>query len=290
MAPAARLLACVCLALAATMPARSAEPETLQIPTPEERALFRKQHVRLSGMSAPLTNKQAAIAAAQDDVDIQHYLLDLEFVPATQRVQGAVTITGQSLVPGLQHLVLDLMDNMTVTQCRRSTTSLAFTHTGNLLDVTLERPYDPGQTFFVQVLYNGVPDPAGFGSIGWTKYGSGAPGSMVWTLSEPDGAKTWWPCKDRPDDKATVEEWWTVPSTWTATGNGLLIATVAKAGSKTQYQWRPHDPLTTYLVSIAATAYSKFSQTYTTLAGGTMPIDHYVYPENLTSAQASFTA
>jgi hypothetical protein len=112
---------------------------------------------------------------------------------------------------------------------------------------------------------------------------------MVWTLSEPDGAKTWWPSKDRPDDKATVEEWWTVPSSWTATGNGVLIGTVAKSGSRTQYQWRMHDPVTTYLVSATATIFSKFSQTYTTLTGGTMPIDHYVYPEHLANAQASFS-
>jgi hypothetical protein len=41
-----------------------------------------------------------------------------------------------------------------------------------------------------------------------------------------------------------------------------------------------HDPIPTYLVSVAATVYSKFSQTLHDARGGTMPIDHYVYPEH----------
>ena len=288
MSPIARMFACAWIAGSVITAAHAGEPDVFPVPTPQEREQFRKQHLRLSGMGAPLSPAQAALAAAQDDVDILHYFLQLEFIPSTQRVAGAVGITGKSLVNGFQHVVLDLMDNMTVTQVLRGTTSLAFTHTGNLLDVTLDQTFGPGQTFVVQVFYNGVPNPTGFDSIGWTKGSSGAAGSMVWTLSEPDGAKTWWPCKDRPDDKATVEEWWTVPNTWTATGNGLLTGTVAVSGNRTQYKWTMHDPVTTYLVSVAATAYSKFSQTYTTLAGGTMPIDHYVYPEHLSKAQTSF--
>jgi len=285
-----RLLGSVLAALLAASSARSGEPELFPVPTLDERDQFRKSHVRLSGLNEPLSGQEIAIAAAQDDVDIQHYLLVLEFIPTTRGVTGSVTVTGKSLVNGFQHLVLDLMANMNVTIVRRGATNLAFTRPGNLIDITLDQPFSAGQTFIVQVVYNGIPDPTGFGSIDWTKFGSGAQGTAVSTLSEPDGSKTWWPCKDRPDDKATVEERWTVPNTWTATGNGLLMATIPNPTTgKTQYQWVLHDPIPTYLVSIAATVYSKFSQTYTTLAGGTMPIDHYVYPEHLASAQASFT-
>jgi hypothetical protein len=283
------VLACACLALFAASSARAGEPESFPVPTPEQREQLRKGHLRLGGMNAPLSAAETMIAIAQDDVDIQHYFLDLEFVPSTRSVTGSVTVTGKSLVDGFQHLVLDLAANMTVTQVLRGTTDLAFTRPGDLLDITLDQPFDTDQAFAVQVVYNGIPDATGFGSISWRKKSLGLPGQMVSTLSEPDGARSWWPCKDRPDDKATVDEWWTVPGTWTATGNGWLIGTVPKAGSKTQYQWRMHDPLTTYLVSIAATVYSKFSQSYTTLTGGTMPIDHYVYPEHLANAQASFT-
>src|SRR5262245_19654662 len=276
------------LALPVVTPARAGDNDLPPMPTPEEREAFRKSKVRVSGMSAPSTAEPFAIAAAQDDVDVTHYLIVLEFIPATRGVSGSVTVTGKSLVNGFQHLVLDLMANMNVTIVRRNGINLSFTRPGNLIDITLDQPFNAGQSFAVQIVYNGIPDPTGFGSIDWTKRGSGPTGEMVSTLSEPDGAKTWWPCKDRPDDKATVEERWTVPSAWTATGNGLLTNTVVN-GAKTQYTWILHDPIPTYLVSIAATSYQKFSLSYTKLAGGSMPIDFYVYPEDLLNAQFSFS-
>src|SRR6185295_728574 len=55
-----------------------------------------------------------------------------------------------------------------------------------------------------------------------------------------------------------------------------------------RYRWKPSHPLTTYLVSIAATNYASFSHTYTPIAGGSMPVVYYVYPDNLAAAQASF--
>ncbi len=47
--------------------------------------------------------------------------------------------------------------------------------------------------------------------------------------------------------------------------------------------------MTTYLVSIAATDYVSFSDSYTPLAGGSMPIDYFVYSEDLADAQVSFS-
>jgi len=279
----------------ATWLATSAAPPpppdlTFPIPSPEQREAFRKSHVRLGGLQALRTPEQDAILAAQDDVDVQHYFLDVEFVPASQSVTGSVTVTGKSLVAGFQHLVLDLSANMSVTQVQRGATNLAYTRNGDVLDITLDQTFDPEATFSVKVTYNGVPLSTGFGSISWKKYPFNQPGTAVSTLSEPEGARSWWPCKDRPDDKATVEMWWTVPGAWTATGNGVLLATVSKSGNRKQYQWKATDPLTTYLVSAAATVYSKFSQSYTTLSGGTMPIDHYVYTQDLADAQVSFSA
>ena len=285
-----RLLTAVGLVLIAVSTARAQKVEPLEIPTPEEREQFRKSHPKIGGMTEPLSTSESAIAAVQDDFDVQHYFLSLEFVPTTRRVTGSVTVTAQSLVPGLQHLVLDLASNMTVTSVLKvpALTALPFTRPGNLIDVTLDQPYNAGQTFDVRVIYNGVPDATGFGSISWSKTSGGTLGTAVSTLSEPSGARSWWPCKDRPDDKATVDEWWTVPDTWTATGNGLLVGVATPSGKK-QFKWHMNDPLTTYLVMVAATVYSTFSQTYSTLAGGTMIIDHYVYPEHLTNAQTSFT-
>jgi hypothetical protein len=271
---------------------RAADPDyDPPIPTREQRQALHKIAPERPAAPAP-TSAQAALLALQDQVDVTHYFLDLDFQPSgsSGTVSGSVTISATSLVDGLQHLVLDLRDNMVVSAVTRGLTSLAATHGGHLLDITLDRPFDAGEPFEVKVTYAGQPQPTGFGSISWRKYSSSGTGQMVSTLSEPQGARDWWPCKDRPDDKATVEEWWTVPNTWTATGNGVLIGSINVSGSKRRFKWMATHPLTTYLVSIAATEYASFSHTYAPIDGGSMPVVYYVYPEDLAKAQTSFSA
>jgi aminopeptidase N len=284
-----RHLAAAAIAFAIALVPLPGRTESMPVPTREERDLLRKSHVRLSGMGAPKTLEENSILVAQDDVDVTRYFLDLEFDPAARTVSGKVTVTGRSLVGGFQHLVLDLLSNMTVSRVTQNGSARAFARPGDLLDITLDRAYAAGETFEVVVEYSGAPQSTGLGSFGWNKYlyGQGQ-GQMAWSLSEPEGARSWWPCKDRPDDKAEVEMWWTVPNTWIATGNGRRIGTADLPRKRKQFRWKPTRPLTTYLVSVAATVYETFSDSYTTLSGGTMPVDYYVYPEDLADAEESF--
>ena len=233
-----------------TVPALADDP--FPIPTPEEREAFMKGHQAWVPRIGPRTKAEAEAFAAQDDFDALHYFLDLDFNPTTRVVSGSVTIQLESRVASLTHVVLDFFDNMTISSVKRGNTNLAYTRGGNLLDVTLDAPVALGQQVSIVVSYSGQPQSTGFGSFGWNRSQFGS-GSMVWSLSEPDGARTWWPCKDRPDDKATVEEWWTVPKTWIATGNGKPNGTSSIGGQRTQYRWLPTHPLTTYLVSVAGT-------------------------------------
>lgn len=269
------------------LPALAAEP--LIIPSPEERAEFRKNHKSYIPPLGPKTRAAAQAWEAQEDFDVLHYFLDLEFNESTRVVSGTVTSTVRSLVPSLTQVAYDFYDNMNIQSIRRGSTNLAYTRAANVVTITLDAPLALDAEATIAITYSGTPQSVGFGSFGWNRGGFGG-GAAVWSLSEPEGARTWWPCKDRPDDKATVEAWWTVNSDWIGTGNGKLIATVRKGGRKTQYQWRATRPMTTYLVSIAGTDYATFSHTYTALDGvTTMPVDYYVYPEDLADAQVSFT-
>jgi len=265
-------------------PVSAAGPPDGRYPTREERDAFRKASRPRPQPESSLTAEQAGAILAQEDFDVLHYFLDLEFSGSSKTIQGSVTITAQSLVTGLTTLTLDLYDNMAVSSVKIGNGSLAYTHSGNILAITLDRPYDPGETVEVAVTYSGSPSSSFFG---WNKYFGLGSGTMAWSLSEPDGARSWWPCKDRPDDKATVDEWYTVPKEWVATGNGLLVAETGRGKTKT-YQWSTSNLLTTYLVSVAATDYVSWSDTYIDLLGNPMPVDYYVYAEDLADSQESF--
>ena len=234
------------------------------------------------------TLASVAAAAAQDDFDVTHYVIDLDFDEVARSVSGSVTLTAVSLVPGLARVPLDLSQALTVSQVTRSGIPLAFTHANNVLDIVLDQPRGTGQPFEIAVAYAGIPITTS-SAISWRKYASTGVGQIVWTLSEPEGARLWWPCKDRPDDKAHVVERWTVRPDWIATGNGRFVGAQTLPSGRKRWQWQSTRPLTTYLVSVAATNYATFGTSYALLGGGTLPINYYVYGEDLAEAQVSFS-
>ena len=74
-----------------------------------------------------------------------------------------------------------------------------FIHSDDLIKIPAPIAVPEGYQFNVTVFYHGTPLATGFGSFNFDEH-EGIP--HVWTLSEPYGARDWWPCKDDPSDKA----------------------------------------------------------------------------------------
>jgi aminopeptidase N len=186
----------------------------------------------------------------------------------------------QSEADGLATVPMDLYANLQVLSVGESATS--FTRSGNVLTLTLKQAFQRGQKFRVSVSYRGQPQSGGFGAFTFNTH-SGAP--IIASLSEPYYARLWWLCKDTPTDKAdSVQVDLIVPDNLMGVSNGKLENVQSANGWKT-FSWKERYPITTYLVSIAVSNYAEFGETFTFSDGTTMPIRHYVYPENLASAQ-----
>lgn len=227
--------------------------------------------------------RTAGIAAG---VDALHYTLDLEFDAGPRTVTGDVTGQFQVLTPGLTHLVLNLYDNMAVSGVDLGGSPLGFSHAGNLLDITLDRPYAAGEIVEVAVSYSGVPSNSGFGAFSWTTHLSN---TLFWSLSEPYYGPVWWPSIDDPGDKVTADMIYTVRNGLVAVSNGVLLSTTSVPGNKTEYHWQTNYPIAPYLISIACTNYSTFADSYTPQGGGApMEMRYWVYPEDLADAQNDF--
>ncbi|GEM_PF-244965 len=230
---------------------------------------------------------QKVLTPNQNDYDVQVYRLKFDIYPTTQLLIGDVTISGFSRVNGLDHLEEDLYDNMTVDSVLQNGTPLAFTHSNDLINITLPTPINQNDPFAVEIFYQGNPQSGGLGTWGWD-YHQGTP--IIWTLSEPYGAPAWWPCKDSPVDKAdSVFLQATVPNNLVVASNGLLTNVIPAGNNRDTYFWETHYPISTYLVSLAITNYAHFTDTYTSpLSGDTMSLSFYVYPEHLAAAQEDF--
>jgi aminopeptidase N len=113
----------------------------------------------------------------------------------------------------------------------------SFTHASNILTITLDRSYVVGETVAVRIYYrhNNVTDAGFYVSNG-----------MVFTDAEPEGARKWFPCWDKPSDKATVDLTAKTPATVKLGSNGRL-ADSTTVGDTTWFHWVSRDPVSTYL-------------------------------------------
>jgi aminopeptidase N len=119
-----------------------------------------------------------------------------------------------------------------------SMAGVSFTHSGNILNISLNATYNPGDTVQVGITYshNNIVDNAFYVSNGF-----------VFTDNEPERARNWFPCWDKPSDKATVNITAKVPSNVKLGSNGRLADSVL-TGDTIYYNWISRDPVPTYLV------------------------------------------
>lgn len=231
----------------------------------------------------------AAMEPRDDDIyhyNVTHEDLNIRIDPTTETIYGSVTMTAESYINNLTTIMIDFMDNMSVDSVYNLSGALNYTRQNNQLLVTPPAPLSQGQQFTVTVNYHGHP---GGGSLQGFTFGSHSGIPIVASLSEPEDARSWWPCKDVPYDKFTADIRYTVPDWMFAASNGLLIDSTHNPDSTITYHWQENYPITTYLISISATNHVHFGEDYISVYGDTMPIDHYVYPERLTQAQTAFS-
>ncbi|MGH7451902.1 MAG: M1 family aminopeptidase, partial [bacterium] len=222
-----------------------------------------------------------AVPTANYGYDAGFYHLQLKILPSTSTIEGTLLMEAKSEAAGLATVPLDLHANMQVLSVGED--AISFTRNGNVLSLALKSAVQSGEKFRVSVTYRGQPESGGFGAFTFQQH-AGAP--IIASLSEPYYARLWWPCKDTPADKAdSVQVDLTVPEILTAVSNGVLENVQTANGWKT-FSWKERYPITTYLVSVAVSNYAEFGETFTFSDGTTMPIRHYVYPENLAQAQA----
>ncbi|MBM4117877.1 hypothetical protein FJ251_09055 [bacterium] len=216
----------------------------------------------------------------QEQYDVRQYDLALNLNPTTQTLTGTNIITATVVGAAISTLELDLATGMTVTACTAGGQPVAWTHSAGLLRVTLDHAYANGDEIEVVVNYTGNPGGEAFG---WDSH-LGQP--MIWTLSEPFGARQWWPCKDLNTDKAeTMRIKVTVPSNLIVASNGKLISDVNNGNGTRTFHWYSNYPIVPYLVSLAIHPYAVNSDWYTPLGGGApMEVRFYVYPDDVGNA------
>lgn len=213
--------------------------------------------------------------------DVTYHKLELTVDPAVYFINGKVTTTFTALA-NMSTVTFDLANELTVSSVKQGTTNLSFVQNGNNeLVITLPSTLTAGNAATVEMIYSGAPPQNAFEAFAINVH-SGAAG--MWTLSEPYGARDWWPCKQDLSDKINnIDVYITAPSQYVSAANGVEQTQIINAnGTKTTY-FRHNYPIPAYLIAFAVTNYQVYTQTAGT-APNTFPIVNYIYPENYNSA------
>jgi aminopeptidase N len=219
----------------------------------------------------------------QDLFDVLHYNLSLNVDPEMGWLSGNVVIVFQALDEPVTHFVLDFVDQMNCASMYLTApypAYLDFVHQDGRITAQLTTPIEPWVVGRIEVQFWGQPEPEGlFGyRVGLTDAGK----PIVATVSEPWSARSWWPCKDDPRDKAWVITNIMVPPGLTAVSNGSF-----QGQEGLVFSWLEWMPIPTYLVSLVVSDYDEIQETYEGSAGQ-IELHHYVFPELISEAQADF--
>ncbi|MBM4399677.1 MAG: glutamyl aminopeptidase, partial [Candidatus Cloacimonetes bacterium] len=209
--------------------------------------------------------------------DITKYILTLSVNNQTQYLDGNVKafVTAESNLSEIKYSLMG--GTLAVSLVKVNDNPVTFTHTNGTITIPLS--ITAGQQFTTQVFYSGnnATSPAPY-NIG-LKYNA----NSIYTLSNPDAGRYWWPSYDHPWDKALIDMHITVRSDWTVATIGTRQSITDNGnGTKTHF-WSLSSPVATYVVGFVAGPLVEFTQ-----QAGDIPIQNFVLSNQLTAAQVDF--
>ncbi len=219
--------------------------------------------------------------------DVLSYELNITLIPESKSLAGfnQVTLSATAALTAVRFDAASTtlrIDSVTI-----GLRKLAFAHAANVIDVTLPSTLRPSETLTLTIHFHGTSAFDGRyegGGILFTRTGTGY---SVATISQPNFARQWWPCNDRPADKAYFTLRCSVPPGMTVVSNGRLISKKERP-DRHVFEWATKTPIATYLVFLGASDYLVTRDTLALPDGTTLDLAWYVFPEDSARAAEDF--
>jgi len=202
--------------------------------------------MKKSGSRTILTNKPFNVASGPvHSYDITKYKMDVNlyscYSPPYPKSFSASVIITFKVDTALNSIKLNA-NGTSLTIDSVSLAGVSYAHSQDILTIQLDQTYAVGATVAVKICYhhNNVQDNAFYVNSG-----------TVFTDSEPEGARKWFPCWDHPSDKALFELTAKVKSNVKLGSNGRL-ADSTFSGDTLTYHWISDQNVATYLMVITS--------------------------------------
>ncbi len=204
--------------------------------------------------------------------DLEHVLLKLTLDERRRSVAGTSTLTLRPLNPGLESVEVDSAELRIKFVSLPDGTRLPFEEGPESLRIRLPRAAGPTDSITLSIAYEATPRKGLFFITPDRAYPDKP--VQIWSQGQVEDSHFWFPVYDYPNDKTTSEGIYTVNSDYTVISNGRLLGIEANsaAGTKT-YHWKQEIPHSTYLISVVAGKFEKYSE-----AVGETAVEYYVPP------------
>jgi len=177
--------------------------------------------------------------------DVAHYSLQIDYKVDGNRLAGRAQLSAVANVD-LHEFTLDL-HGLRVTKLMVDGAPAKFSARRDRVVVKPRSGIAGGQEFSIAVNYSGHPGPVtdkALDSAGWEELDDG-----VIVAAQPHGAPSWFPCNDRPGNKASYRIAVTTGSDYHAVANGTLVDHRRGASSTTWVYDQP-EPMAPYLATV----------------------------------------
>jgi aminopeptidase N len=236
-----------------------------------------------ANFSGIVGDTSSKVSDLQKQVDILHYNFKIQLDTKNKLIQCSSEITATPLSSTLKEIELDLYDNLDVSEARIVGSQSNYFRKNNKIFIKSDQFLS--DTFNVFVKYKGRPKRAGFDGF---VFGEVNNSKIVYTISEPTFAPTWFVCDDDPSDKAFLDIEIINDSQFVSVSNGILKS-VNNFENEKSYHYKTIYPISTYLIAIYSAPYKNFEDTYYGISGrDSMQIKYFAFPEHFENAKTDF--
>ena len=231
------------------------------------------------------------ISSNYDTLDILHYEVNLEITDFTNKtIRGNVELTIKSKVNFLSIVRLYLL-KMNIEHIYVDDNEVSiYEYNDTIINIQLPDVKDIGDTFRVNIYYNGMPQSAteGWGGFIWTNNKCFNIGVSLYDIPHSFG-RAWLPCTEDFRDKATFH--FTIYTSWPlnhmAICNGTLKSVIDYCSGKRKCEWELLSPIPVYLASVAVGEYTAVNDTLF-YEDYNIPIQIWVSPQDTQKARLTF--
>jgi aminopeptidase N len=225
-------------------------------------------------------------AFAQNEVgsnyDQKYLRLEFEVNPSVKYIKGVITFYFE-ITDNTSTMSFDMGTGINTDSVIYKGNKLQNSKNNDILTVRFPNELSKGIYDSLSIYYQGVPESYGFGSFTVSAHNKTP---VMWTLSEPYGAKDWWVCKQSLNDKPdSIDVYITHPKLYKAASNGVLISETP-AGENIITHWKHRHPIAAYLIAIAVTDYETYSHFAHLESGDSVEVLNYIYPESVSYVKA----